>query len=59
MNRIPDDRLLEILPRYSELREINYGGFKTVYEAILADSGEKEALKVVEIPDGSRSPDHA
>lgn len=58
MKKIPDQELLNNLPRYSSLREINAGGFKTVYEARRAEGGGKEALKVVEIPDGSQSDNH-
>lgn len=59
MNQIPDQTLLDLFPRYSSLREINAGGFKRVYEATLSDGSGREALKVVEIPDGAASDDHA
>lgn len=56
MKTIPNEVLLDLLPRYSALEKIAKGGFKTVYRAELA--GGVEALKVVSIPDGSESKDH-
>lgn len=59
MNRIPENELQALTSgRYSSLKEIAAGGFKRVYKAVLADGSGKEALKVVEIPDGRASEAH-